>query len=182
MSEDGQILKRLQKGDKDALRMLYEKYSDTLVGVAISMLRDIHTAEDCLHDAFIDFATGVPALRIHSNLRSYLISCVANRARDILRKKARLSDTNSEQLDLAAKTDGPDSTLIIEESARKVYDALGQLPYEQREVFVLHVQAEMTFQQIAEQVGASINTVQSRYRYGIEKLRSLLNTECENEQ
>jgi RNA polymerase sigma-70 factor (ECF subfamily) len=56
-----------------------------------------------------------------------------------------------------------------------------QLPYEQREVFILHVQGDMTFQQIAEQIGASINTVQSRYRYGIEKLRSLLNTECENE-
>ena len=181
MSEDGHILKRLQMGDKDALRLLYEKYSDTLVSVAATLVSDIQTAEDCLHDAFVDFAATVPALRIHGNLRSYLISCVANRARDILRKKARSANVGLEQLNLVAKVDGPDSTLSTDEGTRQVYDALGQLPYEQREVFVLHVQADMTFRQIAELTGASINTVQSRYRYGMEKLRFLLNTEFEYE-
>ena len=181
MSEDRHILKRLQKGDKDALRLLYEKYSDTLVSVAVTLVSDVQTAEDCLHDAFVDFAATVPVLRIHGNLRSYLISCVANRARDVLRKKARLSNANPEQLNLAAKADGPDGTLITDEGAKKVYDAIGQLPYEQREVFVLHVQADMTFHQIAETAGVSINTIQSRYRYGMEKLRSLLNTEFEYE-
>jgi RNA polymerase sigma-70 factor (ECF subfamily) len=181
MFEDKLILKRLQKGDKDALRLLYEKYADTLVSVALSLVSDIHTAEDCLHDAFVDFAATAPVLRIHGNLRSYLISCVANRARDLLRKKARAANLNVEQLDPGSSADEPSSRLITNEGARQVYDALGQLPYEQREVFVLHVQTEMNFQQIAELVGASINTVQSRYRYGMEKLRSLLNTEFENE-
>jgi RNA polymerase sigma-70 factor (ECF subfamily) len=181
MSEDGHILKRLQRGDKDALRLLYEKYADTLVSVAVTLVSDVQTAEDCLHDAFVDFAATVPVLRIHGNLRSYLISCVANRARDILRKKARAANLNVEQLNLAANADEPSCQVITDEGAREVYAALGQLPYEQREVFVLHVQADMTFHQIAELVGASINTVQSRYRYGMEKLRSLLNTELENE-
>jgi len=181
MSEDGQILKQLQMGDKDALRLLYEKYADILVSVAVSLVSDVQTAEDCLHDAFVDFATGVPALRIHSNLRSYLISCVANRARDLLRKRARSANVDVGQVELAANTAEPSSRLTTSEGAEQVFNALGQLPYEQREVFILHVQGDMTFQQIAEQIGASINTVQSRYRYGIEKLRSLLNTECENE-
>ena len=96
MSEDKQILKRLQRGDKDALRLLYEKYADTLVSVAVTLVSDVQTAEDCLHDAFVDFATTVPVLRIHGNLRSYLISCVANRARDLLRKKARSANLNVE--------------------------------------------------------------------------------------
>jgi RNA polymerase sigma-70 factor (ECF subfamily) len=181
MSEDGRILRRLQRGDKDALRLVYEKYADTLTSVAVSLLSDIHTAEDCLHDAFVDFAATVPAIRIHSNLRSYLISCVANRARDLLRKKARSANAGQELLEFVATADEPSSRLITDEGARQVFDALGQLPYEQREVFILHVQADMTFRDIADLVGASINTVQSRYRYGMEKLRSLLNTEFENE-
>jgi RNA polymerase sigma-70 factor (ECF subfamily) len=181
MSEDGHILKQLQKGDKDALRRLYEKYSETLGAVAVSLLYDLQTAEDCLHDAFVDFATTVPVLRIHSNLRSYLISCVANRARDILRKKARSPNLNVELANPGSTADEPSSRLITDEDARKVYGALGQLPYEQREVFVLHVQADLTFREIAESAGESINTVQSRYRYGLEKLRTLLNTECEYE-
>ena len=182
MSEDGRILKRLQRGDKDALRQVYEKYADTLTSVALSLVADIQTAEDCLHDAFVDFATTVPMLRIHGNLRSYLISCVANRARDLLRKKARSANLNVEHLDPGSNADEPSSRLIADEGAKQVYNALGQLPYEQREVFVLHVQADMTFHQVAELVGASINTIQSRYRYGLEKLRSLLNTEFEYER
>lgn len=86
MAQDKQILKRLQRGDKDALRQLYEKYTDILVSVAVTLVHDVQTAEDCLHDAFIDFAAAVPGLRIHSNLRSYLISCVANRARPAAKK------------------------------------------------------------------------------------------------
>ena len=182
MSEDRHILKRLQKGDKDALRLLYEKYSDTLTSVAVSLVSDIHTAEDCLHDAFVDFAATVPVLRIHGSLRSYLISCVANRARDLLRKKARSAHLNTEIANPGSNTDKPDRCLITSEDAKQVYNALGRLPYEQREVFVLHVQADLTFHQIAELLGASINTVQSRYRYGMEKLRSLLNTELEYEK
>jgi len=181
MSEDRQILKRLQGGDKDALRLLYEKYADILVSVAVTLVSDVQTAEDCLHDAFVDFAAIAPVLRIHGNLRSYLISCVANRARDLLRKKTRSANLNVELVDPGTNADEPSSRLIADEGARQVYGALGQLPYEQREVFVMHVQADMAFREIAESVGASINTVQSRYRYGMEKLRSLLDTERENE-
>ena len=181
MSQDGRILKRLQRGDKDALRLLYEKYSEILKSVAISLVCDISTAEDCLHDAFVDFAAAAPALRIHGNLRSYLISCVANKARDLLRKRSRLSDADPVQVNLPINADDPSKQLIVDEDARQVFDALGKLPCEQREVFVLHVQGDLTFREIAESVGESINTVQSRYRYGMEKLRSLLNTERENE-
>jgi RNA polymerase sigma-70 factor (ECF subfamily) len=182
MSQDGHILKQLKRGDKDALRQLYEKYSETLKSVAISLVCDIHTAEDCLHDAFVDFAAAVPALRIHGNLRSYLISCVANKARDLLRKNARLSYADPAQVSPAANVDDPSEQLIVDEGARKVFDALGKLPCQQREVFILHVQGDLTFREIAESVGESINTVQSRYRYGMEKLKSLLNSEFENER
>jgi RNA polymerase sigma-70 factor (ECF subfamily) len=181
MSEDRHILKRLQRGDKDALRQLYEKYAVVMKSVVISLVRDISTAEDCLHDAFVDFAAAVPALRIHGNLRSYLISCVANKARDLLRKNARLSDADPVQVSPAANADDPSEQLIVDEDTGKIFDALGKLPCQQREVFVLHVQGDLTFREIAESVGESINTVQSQYRYGIEKLKSLLNSEFENE-
>jgi RNA polymerase sigma-70 factor (ECF subfamily) len=54
-------------------------------------------------------------------------------------------------------------------------DALQQLPYEQREVVVLHTRGRMTFKAIAELRQVSIKTVQSRYRYGLDKLKTLLN-------
>jgi len=58
-------------------------------------------------------------------------------------------------------------------------NAMGQVPYEQRIVLTLYMEGQMTFRQIAELEETTINTVQGRYRYGIEKLRKLLKSEVE---
>ncbi len=70
-------------------------------------------------------------------------------------------------------------TAIDREEAARLYEALAQLGYEQREVIVLHLHGQLIFGQIAQQLDLSINTVQSRYRYGLEKLRALLNAGAE---
>ena len=54
---------------------------------------------------------------------------------------------------------------------------MARLPYEQREVIILHLMSDMRFRAIAETQSISISTVQSRYRYGLDKLRTLLNSE-----
>jgi RNA polymerase sigma-70 factor (ECF subfamily) len=64
--------------------------------------------------------------------------------------------------------------LIDEEKAVQLFQALKELPYEQRETFVLHIQGDMKFREIANLQNVSIKTVQSRYRYGVEKLQKLL--------
>jgi len=181
MFEDQRLLSRLRTGDKDALRRIYEKYIDDLLRVATSLLSDIQSAEDCLHDVFVDFAGSVNGSMIHSNLKSYLISCVANRARDHLRSKARQSKCRPERLCPASISTSPAKQLIDAEESVRVFEALAELPYQQREVFVLHVQGQMRFREIAGLFGVSINSVQSRYRYAIEKLRAILKEESQNE-
>lgn len=181
MFEDQRLLSRLRAGDKDALRRIYEKYIDDLLRVATSLLSDIQSAEDCLHDVFVDFAGTVNGSMIHSNLKSYLISCVANRARDQLRSRARQSKCPPEQLCSAAISTSPAKQLIDAEESLRVFGALAELSYEQREVFVLRIQGQMRFREIARLLDLSINSVQSRYRYAIEKLRTILKQESRNE-
>jgi RNA polymerase sigma-70 factor, ECF subfamily len=181
MFEDQGLLSRLRTGDKDALRRIYEKYIDDLLSVATSLLHDIQSAEDCLHDVFVVFAGSSDGSMIHSNLKSYLISCVANRARDQLRKQARQSACQREQSCSKPMSTGPVKQLIAAEESGRVFEALAELSYEQREVFVLHVQGQMRFKDIAGFFDVSINTVQSRYRYAVEKLRAVLKQENQNE-
>ena len=181
MFEDQRLLNGLRAGDKDALRRIYEKYIDDLLRVATSLLSDIQSAEDCLHDVFVNFAGTVDGSMIHSNLKSYLISCVANRARDQLRNKARQSTYQAEQLCSRPVSTSPAKRLIVAEESARVFEALAELPYQQREVFVLRIQGQMRFREIAGLLGLSINSVQSRYRYAIDKLRSILNEENQNE-
>jgi RNA polymerase sigma-70 factor (ECF subfamily) len=174
MSEDRNLLRRLRAGDGAALRRIYEKYIDDLLRVAVTLLSDIHSAEDCLHDVFVDFSGTHDGSMIHNNLKSYLVSCVANRARDLLRKKARQSKGQTERLCPARVSTNPVTQLIDNEESVRVFEALAELPYEQREVFVLHIQGQMRFREIAGLLDISINSVQSRYRYAVKKLRAML--------
>jgi RNA polymerase sigma-70 factor (ECF subfamily) len=69
--------------------------------------------------------------------------------------------------------------VIFTEQAAKLSQAVGQLPDEQREVVLLRLTADMKFRDIAKVQQVSINTVQGRYRYGLDKLRSVLNGEVD---
>jgi RNA polymerase sigma-70 factor (ECF subfamily) len=179
VSEDQRLLERLRAGDSGALRRIYDKYIDDLLKVAMSLLSDTQTAEDCLHDVFVDLAGAPEDLMIRSNLKSYLVSCVANRARDQLRKGTRQSAYQPEQSPPRRNWSNPVEQLIDAEESARVFEAMAELPYEQREVFVLRVQGQMRFREIADVLGISINSAQSRYRYAIEKLQTILNEKPE---
>lgn len=74
---------------------------------------------------------------------------------------------------------GPDQAVILTEQAKLLTQAVAGLPEEQREVVLLRLKANMKFRDIAKLQQTSINTVLSRYRYGLERLRSLLDGEVE---
>jgi RNA polymerase sigma-70 factor (ECF subfamily) len=171
MSEDQQLLKALLRGETAALQEIYLKYKDDLLTIARSLIYDINTAEDCLQDVFVSLASD--GCKIQSNLKGYLLTCVVNRARDHLRRRAVQSNCQVNMQKQRVDVTGPTS-LAQDDQMRKVIQALKILPCEQREVIVLHLQADMKFSQIATMLGTSINTVQSRYRYGMEKVRQLL--------
>lgn len=158
----------------DALRQVYHRYRDDLLTVAMSLLNDRHTAEDCVHDVFVHFAADPTDLRATKNLRGYLLRCVANRAKNQFARRRLQPAPPVEEQDCAGDGDCPTHHVMASEESTRVFDAMAQLPAEQREVITLHIHGQLTFREIAGQLDLSINTVQSRYRYGIEKLRTLL--------
>lgn len=175
MREDRLLLRRLRRGDEGALHRIYEKYKDDLLTVAICLVGDLSTAEDCLHDVFVRFAADPARYPLGDGLKGYLVACVANRARDYLRHDARWGSL-SDLIDVAGDDCDPSVDAVSREEIDGLMRALGRLPHEQREVIVLHLREDMKFREIARQTGVSINTIQSRYRYGLAKLRTLLNS------
>jgi RNA polymerase sigma-70 factor (ECF subfamily) len=177
MIEDRLLLIRFKRGDPDALRRIYEKYEVYLLTVATALLNDISVAEDVLHDFFVAFAESAERIKLEGSLRSFLATCVANRCRDMMRKRSRNFESIEKADSVACEANGPDLAAVCNEQFEKIAHAIATLPYEQREVVVLHLSAGLMFKQIAGLQKTSINTVQSRYRYGIDKLRSILNGE-----
>ncbi len=177
MLEDQRLLWRLKRGDKEALRSVYEKYKDNMLTVATSLLHDAGLAEDVLHDVFVSFAMSVRKIELHSSLRKYLITSIINRVRDRFRTKKHHIVELDEVGPVSSDSESPERSAILSEESRLLAGALARLPLEQRETIVLHLKADMKFKQIAKMQGISISTVQGRYRYGLSKLRTILNGE-----
>lgn len=175
MIEEKRLIRNLRNGSPQALGHIYEKYRGYLLTLATALLNDVNTAEDTVHDFFVSFARSSRTLKLEGSLKAYLATCVANRARDRLRA-AKRQPVGLEQIDtVGSAMDCPVSTAVCNEAMRQVNNALSQLPYEQREVVILHTRGRMSFKTIAAHQDVPIQTVQSRYRYGLDKLRTLLN-------
>jgi RNA polymerase sigma-70 factor (ECF subfamily) len=178
MLEDKLLVWKFNRGSKDALRLIYEKYKDDLVTLAAALLTDVSSAEDAVHDVFVCFIRHSERFRLTGSLKGYLATCVANNARN--RNKARQKYT-SYGLDAAdrvsSNSNSPDAAAMFGEELRQLSLALSQIPYEQREVLLMHSYSGLKFRTIAGSLGVSINTVQGRYRYALHKLQSMLNVE-----
>ena len=180
MLEDRVLIWKFKSGSGDALRRIYERYNRDLLRLATILLNDVSDAEDVVHDVFVSFAQSADRIRLSGNLRSYLLTCVANRARNKNRANQRRQTVGlAEATHVVSNTKRPDHWLIRSEQLRKWSDIMARLPYEQREAVILHLRAGMKFREIARLQNISVNTVKGRYRYGLNKLRSILNGEAE---
>jgi len=178
MVEDKLLIWKFKCGNRDALRRIYEKYKNDLLKLAVVLVNDVETAEDVVQDVFVNFAQSAAKIRLGGNLKSFLATCVANRIRNRKRDRQKHKTSGLDNLDcIISDLSRPEQWVILSEQLQILSGAMAQLPDEQREVIALYMQGDMTFRQIAGVQNASINTVQGRYRYGLNKLRTLLNSE-----
>ena len=180
MVEDKLLIWKFKLGSRDALHRIYEKYKNDLLKLAIALVNDVNTADDVVQDVFVGFAQSAEKIQLRGNLKKYLVTCVANRIRNQMRNQKR-HETSVITHQNCAKSEvkRPEQWAILSEELALLNNAMVQIPYEQREVVSLYMQGDMTFRQIANIQNASINTVQGRYRYGMNKLRSILNSEID---
>ena len=178
MLEDKLLIFKFNRGNRQALQDIYERYKDDLVTLAAALLIDVNSAEDVVHDVFVSFIESAYKFRLTGSLKGYLATCVANNARNRIKaNQRRFGITIEDANPTAADSNSPVQSAIFGEELRQLIQALEQLPYDQREILILHLYGGMKFKAIARQQKMSINTVQGRYRYAIDKLRSMLNGE-----
>ncbi len=180
MDDEKRLVLQLRRGNRAALRQVYDTYKLELLRLAVVLAGEANTAEDIVHDAFVAFAGAAATLKPTGSLRSYLTTSVVNRVRNHVRDRRRHGETNLDGAErLVCSTRGPQQWAVLNEQLTRLSQALGQLPYEQREVICLRMEMGMTVGQIAALQHTSVNTVKGRYRYGMERLRLLLDSEVE---
>ena len=174
MLEEKRLIRELKRGNKEALHQIYMEHKDTLLTIATALLHDNSAAEDVLHDVFVSFAGMVGGLQLRGSLKSYLTTSVVNRIRDMYRKKRHHHVELDEARQVAGESGDPVRSAVFDEHFEQLGEALAQLPLEQRETIVLHLNGRMKFKEIARMQGIPISTVQGRYRYGLGKLKAML--------
>jgi RNA polymerase sigma-70 factor (ECF subfamily) len=166
-----------------AFTRIYMKYRNDLLRLAYTLLKDRDSVEDVVHDVFVQFAKsiGENKIRVSVNLKGYLIRCIVNRAHDYNKAKAsemiRLDTDRMPELSSRNSVD-PCYLMTNDDEVKKICKTLMKIDYAQREVVVLHLLYGLKFRQIAKCQDVSVGTVQSRYRYAVSKIRSLLGREA----
>ena len=166
-ANDHQLLHRLAGGDMQALAAIYDAYSTVVYHLLLAQVADKERAEELLVDVFMALVgRGRGAAQIR-DLRAYLLQVARNHAAQTHRKRPH----NSPDLAIATVADEPVTEAL---DSIVVREALAELPVEQAEVVVLKIWHELTFAEIGQILDISPNTAASRYRYGLEKLRTIL--------
>jgi len=178
---DESLLERSVRGDREALEELFRRYRQVAYRVAYRLLGNEADALDAVQEAFVKALTHLPSFEGRSTFKTWLLRVVSNASLDLGRQRGR-RETLSMDLLAASKCqefepvilDEPDRGLERSDLRRKLTEALGQLSPVQRQTFVLHAEAELSYREVADVLGISIGTVMSRLYYARLKLRGIL--------
>jgi RNA polymerase sigma-70 factor, ECF subfamily len=153
------------------LERIHDEHAVAMYRHGLALLRDESAVRDILQDVFLKLAEGRGNAGEADNERAYLLRMVHHAAIDRMRRaKVRQDQAAQAHAELFEQCTDPDR----EAFRQKLEQALDQLPTEQREVVVLKLWEERTFDEIAHICGIPLNTAASRYRYGLDKLRAFL--------
>ena len=156
------------KLNREQIRELYDQHGRVMLAYAVSLLPDRAASEDVLHQVFMKLLEG--NIEINGSPVPYLYRAIRNAALNYRRNHSREVELESDGRWLESPTGMENVGLDLEA-------ALRELPAEQREVIVLHMWGQMTFEEAAAALEISPNTAASRYRYGLAKLKERLGKE-----
>lgn len=166
--------------DKEQFGQLFHKYYEPLCYYACSIVRSKETADELVQGVFVKLWEDKDHLRIQTSIVAYLYKSVHNSCLNFLehsKVKDRVSDMFlKEYKDLISprSMEYPTANLLVQELSGVIQKAISDLPDQCREVFIKVRQEEMSYAQVADLLGVSVNTVKTQLQRAMAKLRASL--------
>ena len=177
-SSDKQYLTELALGNEGAFEALFTRYYAGLRRYASTLLRyPSDAAEDVVAEVFGTLWTSRTQLVVAGSLAAYLYTAVKHRAFDRLREQRRIPLDTADELphtQSEAEYQQPDQLLIYQELSEQLVHLISLLPERTRQVFQLHRDGGLTYEEMAELLGISINSVKTHMYRAILFLKSTL--------
>jgi RNA polymerase sigma-70 factor (ECF subfamily) len=178
---DSELVTSYINGNEKAFSTLVQRHKSKVYTTIYLVVKDQYIAEDLLQDTFIKAVEVLRDGRYNEEGKflPWILRIAHNLAIDYFRREKRyptvvFEDGSNVFNSLAFAEDSAESMQIKEESHEHLRDLIKKLPNQQREVLVMRHYDDMSFQEIADATGVSINTALGRMRYALINLRKMM--------
>lgn len=180
--KDEALIKAFNLGQHDAFNELYQRHCDPLHRFILRQCHySVSQCEEIFQDIWMNVIKNSQQFRADSKFSTYIYQIARNKIIDHARKSSTHHETehdnNSDELE-AASMQQPDNKTQLALCIELLQQYIQQLPDDQREAFVLKQETESTLDELAQMTHTSLETLKSRLRYAMQKLRAWLPGEC----
>ena len=178
--EDAQLMLAYARGEMRAFETLYARHRGALYRYLMRQARDLEVANDLFQEVWSRVVVNRSRYEPRAKFRTFLFTlahnCFIDHCRRVKARPAGLGIEDADAADLlpAAEETRPENTLERAEETRRYRAALATLPPEQRDVYLLHEESDLSLDEIARVTGVGAETAKSRLRYAVAKLKAAL--------
>lgn len=178
--EDAQLMLAYARGEMRAFESLYARHRGALYRYLMRQARDGEIANDLFQEVWSRVIVNRARYEPRAKFRTFLFTLAHNCFIDHCRRtKSRPTGVGIEDADAADMLPAPeelqpDSALARDEATSRYRAALATLPAEQRDVYLLHEESDLSLEEIARVTGVGAETAKSRLRYAVNKLKAAL--------
>ena len=180
---DSELISMYLKGNENALSCIVHKHKNRLFNFIYSKVSDRDVAEDIFQDTFIKVIKTLKKglYNEEGKFLPWIMRIAHNLVIDYFRKKNRIPTyKNKDEFDIFQfvfdKTNNIEKTIINDQIVSDIQKIILELPDDQKEVLMMRFYREMSFKEISESTGVSINTALGRMRYALINLRKVIVT------
>ncbi|WP_215226578.1 RNA polymerase sigma factor [Echinicola shivajiensis] len=179
--KDSELIAQYRNGSEAAFEVLVDKYKSRVFTTIYMIVKDQGLAEDLLQDVFVKVIQTLNSDRYNEEgkFQPWLMRIAHNLAIDYFRKMKRypsivMEDGSSLFNTLKFAEDNVEDQKVKDETHELVRDLINELPDSQKQVLIMRHYMDLSFQEIADQTGVSINTALGRMRYALINIRKKL--------
>ncbi len=172
---DGELIRLIADGDRDAFEQLYQRYARSVYGLALRRLRDRERAEDAVQETFTSIWRSASSYRAEQGSGAPWLYAVARNA--IVDRFRSMPAESGDVPETATREPGPEERVESASTAWQVHRAFGELPDSEQRVIELAYWGGLSQSEIADFLGIPLGTVKTRTRSGLNHLAELLEGE-----
>ena len=174
MQAERELVERAKSGDTGAYDALVSQYLKRVISIAWGIVRNAHDAEDLAQEAFVKAYENLGRFRSEEPFGPWIYRIVTNLSLDVLKHRKRIRHEEITELEPAGRRDSADLEAASNSIARRIDEAIEELPDMQRVVARLSLVEGLEHQEIAAMTGLHEGTVRSHLSLGRKKLKEKL--------